>query len=853
MTLRRKTYLIVGASVLGLLGVLYVSSRQLLLRSYAQMEERLVHENVEQAERAIEADINGLAASTGDYATSDDACAFVTAPRQAFIDSNFQPESTARLGVQVVLMLDPAGRVVFQRSYPFETEWREATPDGLVAIARRHEPTVLRSDGYRGMRGVLQLPDGVLLAAIMPIIHGNATGPARGILVMGRWLDTARVQQLRDRTRLNLSLLPLGSADAGFAVPVNLAGDRVVVRRDTNGLSGYCAIASLQGEPALLLRVRVPRDIYAQGQLTVAFFLIAVAMASGPLTLLLMETLVLKRLVTLGRAVDEVGGSGDVSARLAVEGHDEIAGLGHAINGMLARIGSSQAERIDMLAVRRRLTMAVEQSADGVIITGTDGQITYVNEAFQRITGYSSQDVLGQPAEFLCTKAHDAACCDRIWQMVRAGQQWRGELARRRKDGREYTEQLTVSPVRDDDGTIVNFVFVGQDVTERRELETQLRQAQKMEAVGQLAGGVAHDFNNLLTVILGYTEALVAGLPAGEALRGAADAVQRAAERATALTRQLLAFSRRQVLEPRIVDPRETIAGMERLLRRLIGEHVRLRTETDPEVGSVLADPYQLDQIVMNLALNARDAMPKGGDIVISVGDVDFAGPGPDGLPAGPYVKLAVRDTGVGMDEVTRARIFDPFFTTKGPGKGTGLGLSTVYGIVQQSRGGIVVTSAPTHGTTFEVYLPRVMDQAGVAPAADPDGVEMTGRETVLLVEDESGVRLLLQHRLEHLGYTVLDARDGQEAIATMLAYPGRIDLLVTDLMMPGIGGRDVATLVRRQRPEVKVLFMSGYHDDSPASGLGDDADAVLQKPFSPDAVARKVREVLGPAAREAA
>src|SRR5881296_3818073 len=380
-----------------------------------------------------------------------------------------------------------------------------------------------------------------------------------------------------------------------------------------------------------------------------------------------------------------------------------------------------------------------------------------------------------------------------------------------------------------------------------RQSEARLRQAQKMEAVGRLAGGVAHDFNNLLTVITSYSDLLLEDLGPADPKRDDVQQIRKAAEGAAALTRQLLAFSRQQVLQPKALDLKATVAGTEKLLKRLIGEDIQLTTVLARDLGVVKADPGQIEQIIINLAVNARDAMPTGGRLTIEVANVDMDETYVRGhAPAGPgrYVMLALSDTGIGMDQQTKARIFEPFFTTKAPGKGTGLGLATVYGIVKQSGGFIWVYSEPGHGTSFKIYLPRVDEP--VSPAGAPAPQVVGGSETVLVVEDVAAVRAVTRQMLERQRYCVLEAANGATALSLARQHQSAIHLLVTDVVMPEVSGRELADQLVQLRPDMRVLFMSGYTDDAVVRhGILQEGIAYLQKPFTPDTLARKVRAVL--------
>ncbi|TLY54232.1 MAG: response regulator [Gemmatimonadetes bacterium] len=417
----------------------------------------------------------------------------------------------------------------------------------------------------------------------------------------------------------------------------------------------------------------------------------------------------------------------------------------------------------------------------------------------------------------------------------------------RAKDGKLFEVDLVTRPL-EFAGRRARLILA-HDVTAQRQLEEQLRQSQKMEAVGQLAGGIAHDFNNLLTAILGSTQLLLNNMPSGDPRREDAEEVRHAGLRAAELTRQLLAFSRRQVLAPKVLELNVVVGNMDRMLRRLLGEDVELVTSLDPTAGAVNADPGQLEQVLLNLAVNARDAMPGGGRLSIETTRLALHEEHLERrhrLPPGDYACLVVTDTGVGMDEATQAHLFEPFFTTKEVGKGTGLGLATVYGIVKQSGGYIWVYSEPRRGTTVKVYLPRVPGASEAPAPAPPARAARGGNETVLLVEDAAPVRALARRSLEACGYRVLDASDGPSALELSARHAAGIDLLVTDVVMPGMSGRELAERLAPQRPEMKVLYTSGYTDDAMVrQGVLNAGVAFLQKPFVPDMLARKVREVL--------
>jgi PAS domain S-box-containing protein len=520
------------------------------------------------------------------------------------------------------------------------------------------------------------------------------------------------------------------------------------------------------------------------------------------------------------------------------------------------------------VAERKRMEAALRESEEqvrllldstGEAIYGQDlqGRCTFCNRACARLLGYpDAQALLGQDMHALIHhtrpdgRPYPKAECP-ILQTCQRGEGAHGDNEILwRKDGTSFPAEYWSYPIRRGAeliGSVVTFL----DITERKRLEEQFRQSQKMEAIGTLAGGVAHDFNNLLTIISGYSELLFGMARADDPAREFLREIKQAGERATALTRQLLAFSRKQVLAPTVLDLNNIVGEMEKMFRRLIGEDIDLAISLEEKLGPVRADPGQMEQVLLNLVVNARDAMPAGGKLTIetrnTILDASYAQSHADIKP-GRYVLLAVSDTGCGMDKATLAKIFEPFFTTKGIGKGTGLGLSTVYGIVKQSGGGIQVYSEPGQGSCFKIYLPRLKEPAPADRGRSAPFIIPQGTETILLVEDDDRVRQLARMALEAVGYTILEAPNGGEALELSAAHRGPIHLLVTDVVMPQMNGRQLAAQLTSTRPDMKVLYLSGYTDDAIVRhGVLEKGLAFLQKPFTPAVLARKVREVLGP------
>ena len=520
-----------------------------------------------------------------------------------------------------------------------------------------------------------------------------------------------------------------------------------------------------------------------------------------------------------------------------------------AITGLSLGPATTRHERAEraLREANQHLAAVIQSSPLAIYTLDPESTVRSWNRAAEALYGWPAEEVIGRPLPTIGQDLEDHA---RLRDRVLRGEALRGvEVTRRRKDGTLVNISLSVAPLHDAAGQVTGMLSLAADITEMRQLEVQYRQAQKMEAVGRLAGGIAHDFNNLLTAIIGTTALVLEDLGLESRARLDIQEIEKAAKRAAGLTRQLLIFSRQQVLEPRALDLNALVGNLEKMLHRLIGEDVELRTKPAAGLGAVRADPGQLEQAIVNLVVNARDAMPKGGRLTIETADVELdrsyvAGHVP--TQPGPYVLLAVSDTGVGMDGATKARLFEPFFTTKEPGRGTGLGLATVYGIVKQSGGYVWAYSELGHGTTFKIYLPRVAETAEAPESTTSPPTPVGGSETVLVVEDQEEVRKLTKRVLEARGYTVLAARNGAEALEIVAQHVNQIHLMITDVVMPGMNGREVARLACARRSDLKVLYVSGYTGEAVLQHrLLEPGVAFLQKPFTPDVLARKTREVL--------
>jgi two-component system cell cycle sensor histidine kinase/response regulator CckA len=496
-----------------------------------------------------------------------------------------------------------------------------------------------------------------------------------------------------------------------------------------------------------------------------------------------------------------------------------------------------------------------DEALIGIAQTCLDGRFLLVNRYLCRLLGYSADELSATDFMSISHPGELALDLEGRTQLISgAVDRYSREKRYRRKNGTFVWTNLTVSLHRDSAGTPSYFISIIEDITERRRavverelLEQQVRQIHKMEAIGRLAGGVAHDFNNLLTVIVGYADLMLAEPDTEGQLRHDLLEIRKAGDSATALTRQLLAFSRQQILQPQILDLNAIVTRAGTLLRRLIAEDIRLETRLGDGLDRVCADPGQIEQVILNLALNARDAMPGGGTLSIETANVELDAHDHPGAAAGPHVLLAVRDTGIGMDRAVQERLFEPFYSTKEPGKGTGLGLATVYGIVKQSGGSIAVESAPDRGAVFRVFLPRDERSADVAIHESPAATApRRGAETILLVEDQDDVRTLTSETLARHGYVVIQAASGDDALQAAGRHRGRIDLLLTDVVMPGLSGNDLAAQFVRDYPAGRVLYMSGYADAAVVQrDIAARNVAFIQKPFTPAVLLEKLRDVL--------
>ncbi len=853
-SLRRKTLLIIGITMLGLVGGLFVLSRIVLMRGFAKLEEDFAGRDIARASSALANELNTLDQTTSEYATWDLTYEYARGLRPSYVKTEFPAPTFQELKISFVVILDAHGRKLFSRGFDLTRGGEMHVPAGLDDHLKPGSLLLNLKDPHSKVAGLLDLPGGPALVDSRPILASDASGPIAGTMIMGHLLDAAEIQHLADLTLMPVEAQTLSSSALSpdfraAAAAISHGAPNFIRPLDSQSLAAYQVLDDIYGRPALLIRVLLPRTIYEQGQTSLVQFLLLLVAAGfvfGAVTLYLLERVVISRIANLTENITQIGASGDLSARLDVPGQDELAFLGVAINGMLEDLEKSQIERHQG---RARLAVMIERMP--AVLWTTDKELRYTSSMGAGLDslGVKSGGLTGKTlAEYFETNDPQHPSINAHWRAL-AGESLTYELHWQKRIFESH-----VRPMRGTDGEISGVIGVALDITDRKSLADQLRQSQKLQAVGELAGGVAHDFNNLLMVVKGHAEMLLDRLPGSAADRQSparqnVEQIQQAAERAAGLTRQLLAFSRMQVLQPRVLDLNEVVAGMIQMVSRVIGANIELAFLPGANLGRVKADPSQIEQVALNLVVNARDAMPDGGRLTIETSNVhldrDYATEHAVVDP-GHYVMLTVSDSGIGMDAATQARIFEPFFTTKSQGRGTGLGLATVYGVVKQSGGYVWVYSEVGHGTTFKVYLPMV--QAPVekkAPEKIASGHE-PGTETILFVEDEQSVRELVCEYLAARGYQVLDAPDGMQALEIAAAHKGKIQLLITDVVMPRVSGRELAARLTTARPDLKVLYISGYTDDSVfRHGVLEGGMAFLQKPFNLKALGTKIREIL--------
>ncbi len=866
MSLRSKVLLSFVFSSFLLILVIYFGLSAVLMRGFYHLEEQAMIQNVELVRDALDKEISNLSRLTADWSMWDDSYRFVEDENQAYVTSNLVPSTYSGLDLDFIVYVNIHGRPVYAGAYDETSD--EVTPlsPGLLDSLLADETLMRAKETGEASDGVWSKDAVSALVSSQPILTSEEEGPIRGLLVFGRYVDPDMTGRLGQLTHQQLQIIALEKAtlsgqDRATAAQLTSSAPVEVQPLDENRVAGYGLIDDIHQEPCLMLKVERQREIVQQGQVSVDYGvggLILATLASIGIAWLLLEQQILSRLSRLATQVKDIGRRGDSSRRVQLRGSDELAALAENINVMLASLEDAQQaaqasrERHEIMA-----RIVSEHTYLAQVRDGAEAEIVWTSPGVMELTGLNPADIVHPNWKRLVV--------DEDWQLfvdhrrrLRSGQQDAAVFRLRDTGGQIHWVRSYGYPVRDEsDGHTVRIYGALQDVTHEKQAEEDRQvmhrlylQAQKMEAVGNLTAGIAHDFNNVLTAINGFAELLQSQLPADSPQYDMAVRIANAGRRAADLIHQLLLFSRKQPTQHQAIDLNKEISRMEGMIDRLIPEDIELVLDLAAGLWPIDGDPTQLEQVVLNLTVNARDAMPDGGTLTIRGANVtaeELKDKAVGKSVSGDYVLLTVTDSGVGMSQALRAHIFEPFFTTKGEGKGTGLGLATVHHIVDENHGIVDVDSSEGRGTTFRIYWPRTQRDSSVKPARTLGPDEITGRgETILVVEDDDQVCLATERILQHAGYQVLTTGDGLQAIETMRGQSSEVDLLLTDLVMPVMRGRQLADRLTADHPQLKVVFMTGYVEQATRELAEAYPNApVVTKPFTPETLLRAVRRAL--------
>jgi len=872
LTLRWKTYLLVGTTLLAAILVVYVVSQTVFMRGFANVETRQMQDQVKRAQAAIAQNLAELDADVFSYSSWDDTVAFMETSDQAYVDSNLPDSFYTGFKANVAVFVKTDGTVVYGQGYDLQKGQPTSLPAGLSNYLTPDSPLVRLSSVGSKVDGILMLPEGPMLVSSQPILAGNGTGPVRGAVLIGRWLDASRIAELSAQTLLSLHFVPVDAA--GLPADVRQAtvatsppGNAIVARPDAHTVAGYAVLNDVFGQPALVLRVDTPRDVYAEGSTSIRYFiyaLVGILLVFGLATSRVLETLVLSRVARLTATVRGARSGEGKRTPITLKGKDELSELAQTIDSGFFELESMREEleqrHQELARSEEHFRALIMNSSDLIAVMDANGTMQFQSPSSERILGYRPEELEGKSA-FDFVHPGDLATSQRAFaELMR--EEWDPsqmlETRFRHKDGSWRTLEMMGKRLDGPSGELL-CILNSRDVTERKHLEEehlrlerQLQQSQRLESLGILAGGIAHDFNNILTGVLGNADLALNELSPSTLARENLLEIMAASHRAADLCRQMLAYSGRGHFVVGPLDLGALVTDMVDLLRSTISKKARLDLRLGKDLPFMHGDASQISQVVMNLVMNASEALgDEDGVITISTRLLECSREhlrrtyAAKDLTPGAYLVLEVSDTGSGMDRETQERIFEPFYTTKFTGRG--LGLAAVQGIVRGHKGALMVSSEPGEGTTFTIMLPAPPAEAGAQLPKIAEKVDdWQGRGTVLLVDDEETIRTLGARMLKRLGFEFLLAADGRQALQIYSQHLGEISLVLLDLTMPHMDGEETFRELRLLDPQVPVVLSSGYSEQEVTSRLaGQNVAGFVQKPYTLELLRERLREAL--------
>jgi len=854
MTLRKKVLIIMGITFFGLISILYFTSRNVLLESLNHIEEENISQDVKRTLNIFSNELVKLDELTSDWASWDDTYEFIVDNNKKYIEANLVDDTLTALKLNFIIFVNLSGQIVFCKGFDLHNEEEIPIPEDLVKEHLfRNSPLIRHESTESSTNGLLLLPERILLIASRPILTSKDEGPIRGALIFGRYLDDAEINRLAKIIHLPLTVSRFNdsqiSSDFQTARSYLSKNGSIFIRPlSEKSIAGYALLRDIYGNPALLLRVEKPRVVYQQGKTTIYYFvlfLIGACLASCIVAMLSIEKQVLSRLANIGKTVSTIATTGSLSERISVGGKDELSRLGKNINEMFEKLDKTQKE---LRATEKKYRELVENANSIILRIDINGRITFFNEFAQTFFGYSADEILGSNVADTIIQEKDSSGANFmtvIEDMKRHREPYTNfESENIRRNGEHVWIAWTSKAIYDKNGGMAEILFVGNDITGQKRVEAELLKAQKLESIGILAGGIAHDFNNILTAILGnITLAKMDSKPEDKVFQRLAEA-EKACVWAKDLTQQLLTFSKGGAPIKKTVLIQELIKDSVNFT--LSGSNVRCKFSIPDDLWQVEIDEGQISQVINNLVVNAEQAMPEGGIIEVKAENISLEEKRAVPLKAGKYIRITIKDEGIGIPEEHLPKIFDPYFTTKQ--KGSGLGLAVAHSIIKNHAGYITVESKLGAGTSFYIYLPA--SEKGISERKTQEEKPLFGQGRILVMDDEPAVREIAGNMLQFLGYEVEFAREGAEAIELYkkAKKSGKaFDAVILDLTVPGgMGGKEAIRMLLEIDPDVRAIVSSGYSNDPVMSDFKRYGfRGVVAKPYNLKNLAEEVHKII--------